>query len=186
MWDKEKLLEAAQSQVNPKRFTHILGVVETATRLANTIGVDPNIAEVAAILHDYCKAWTPERLKETILAYNDTNWLSYPTPTWHAPAAYYTIQEEFGIMDHDLLNAIYYHTTGRAKMSPLEKVIWVADYIEPNRNFPGVEQARDLVKIGIDDALRFGLKETIRHLTEQEQLIHPLTLDAYNYYLNRR
>lgn len=186
MWNKEKLLEATEKQVNPNRFTHILGVIETAIELAQAFGVDSNKAEIAAILHDYCKAWSPERLKETLLAHNDTNWLSYPVPTWHAPAAVYTVQHEFGIMDSDLLNAIYYHTTGRKNMSLLEKVIWVADYIEPNRNFPGVELARELVKTDLDAALCYGLTHTIRHLAEREQPIHPLTIEAYNYYQSRR
>lgn len=186
MWTKERLLEEAQKQVKQMRFTHILGVIETAIQLSKQFEVDPDQAEIAAILHDYCKAWGVERMKEVLLAHNDSSWLSYPAQTWHAPAAVYVIRKEFGIIDHDVLTSIYYHTTGRAGMSPLEKVIWVADYIEPNREFPGVEQARQLAETDLDAALRYGLTQTIEHLVVREQPIHPLTIEAYNYYQNRR
>ncbi len=186
MWTKERLLEEVEKQVKPSRFTHILGVIDTAVELANENGVDHEKAEIAAVLHDYCKAWSPERMKEILLAHNDSSWLSYPAVTWHAPAAMYVVRQEFGIMDHELLTAIYYHTTGRAGMSPLEKILWVADYIEPNRDFPGVEEAREFAITDLDAALRLGLRQTIMHLIEREQPIHPLTVEAYNYYQIRR
>lgn len=183
MWNKEDLLAAAQKQVKAARFTHIVGVIETSTQLAQQYGVDTDQAEVAAILHDFCKAWSPEQLKRVLLSQCDSSWLSYPTPTWHAPAARYVVSSELEINDIEILNAIYYHTTGRANMSPLERIIWVADYIEPNRNFPGVEIARELAQNDLNAALSFGLKQTIQHLLELGQQIHPLTIEAYNHYL---
>jgi predicted HD superfamily hydrolase involved in NAD metabolism len=183
MWNKQELLLKTEQQVNQKRFTHILGVIETAVKLATQVGADPEKAEVAAILHDYCKAWSKDRLKEVLLAHNDVNWLEYPAVLWHAPAAVYVARESLGIDDPEILNAIYYHTTGRANMTLLEKVIWIADYIEPNRDFPGVEQARKLADTGLNEALRYGLGQTITHLVEKGFPIYPLTIEAYNYYI---
>lgn len=182
MWTKEDLLKKTEAQVKGERFTHILGVIDTAIRLAHRFGVDPEKAEIAAILHDYCKAWDVERMKESLLAHNDSSWLSYSAVLWHSPVAMYVAREEFQIDDLELLYAIYYHTTGRAAMTPLEKVIWVADYIEPNRNFPGVEQARALAEDNLDQALLFGLSQTIKYLVDKGQAIYPLTFEAYNYY----
>lgn len=185
MWNKEILLEATRKQVKDARFNHILGVIDTAKQLARNNMVDVEAAEVAAILHDYCKAWSAEQLKEILITNQDSSWLDYPLQTWHAPAAFYIAQQQFGIMEHDLLHAIYYHTTGRARMSPLEQVLWVADYIEPNRVFPGVETARALASEQLDAALRFGLIQTMQYLVEHQQRVHPLTLEAYNYYMRR-
>lgn len=186
MWDKAKLMEEARKQVNPARFHHIMGVVETARLLAAKYGVDVDKAEVAAILHDYCKSWSKEQLQGLLLAHEDSAWLNFPHQTWHAPAAFYVVQQEFGITDGSILDAIYYHTTGKAQMTTIAKVIWVADYIEPHRHFVGVEQARVLAEDNIDDALSFGLSQTILHLVERKQSIHPLTVEAYNYYHTRR
>lgn len=186
MWSIDSLLAEVKGQVNPNRFQHILGVIDTAKKLAQQVGVDVTKAEIAAILHDYCKEWRKEELQNILINHLDTHWLSYSMATWHAPVGAYVAQQKFDIIDCDIFNAIYFHTTGRARMSLLEKVIWVADYIEPGRSFPGVEVARDLAKVSLDEALCYGLKSTIQYLTNREQTIHPYTFEAYNYYLNRR
>lgn len=186
MWTIEQLLAETQKQVKPSRFNHILGVVNTAKSLAKEVGIDVDQAEIAAILHDFCKEWSKEKLQNILIEHHDTDWLSYSAVTWHAPVAAYIAGQQFGIHDCDVFNAIYFHTTGRAHMSLLEKVIWVADYIEPNRDFTGVEVARDLAKVSLDEALCYGLHSTIQYLMSKQQSIHPYTFEAYNYYVNRR
>jgi predicted HD superfamily hydrolase involved in NAD metabolism len=84
------------------------------------------------------------------------------------------------VTDPEILQAVRYHTTGRAGMSLLEKVVCVADYIEPNRNFPGVEDIRSLAEQDLNEALAVALGGTIRFLIEQRKTVYPLTLIAYN------
>ena len=95
-------------------------------------------------------------------------------------------KREYQIKDEDILNAIRYHTTGRANMSLLEKVVFIADYIEPNREkFEGLEEARRLAYLDLDMAMKFILEETIAFVKERGRLLHPLSLEALEYYKNR-
>lgn len=182
MWEKEDYLQQVKAQVKEKRFKHILGVMETAVELAKAYGADPKKAEIAAILHDFCKEWPLEEMRKILEQHQDLLWLQYSPVLWHAPVATYVVKERFQLEDQEILDSIYYHTTGRAGMSLLEEVIWVADYIEPGRSFDGVEEARKLAKKDIQDAMRFGLKQTIYDLLEREEAIFPLTFEAYNHY----
>lgn len=184
MWKKEEYLQEARAQVKEKRFRHILGVAETAVSLAKAYGADPEKAEVAGILHDYCKEWPVEKMRGVLTQHQDLMWLRFSPVLWHAPVAAYVVRERFGISDSGILDAIYYHTTGRAGMSLLEEVVWIADYIEPARSFDGVEEARRLAQRSLKEAIRYGLKETILHLLEKEERIYPLTFEAYNDYFS--
>ena len=95
-------------------------------------------------------------------------------------------KREYKIKDEDILNAIRYHTTGRAGMSVLEKIVFIADYIEPNREqFEGLDEARRLAYLDLDMAMRFILEQTIEFVKERGRLLHPLSLEALEYYKNR-
>ncbi|CCQ93704.1 conserved hypothetical protein [[Clostridium] ultunense Esp] len=183
MWSKEELLRKTKEQVKEKRFNHILGVVKTAADLAERFGADPEKAEIAAILHDYCKEWPVERLRNLLIKHEDLLWLRFSPVLWHAPAAAYVAREEFQIGDQEIFDAIYYHTTGRAGMSLLDEVIWLADYVEPGRDFEGVEEARRLTVKSLAEGMRFGLKHSIAYLLKKEEAIYPLTFEAYNHYM---
>lgn len=103
-------------------------------------------------------------------------------PFWAAEVA----KREYKIKDEDILNAIRYHTTGRAGMSVLEKIVFIADYIEPNREqFEGLDEARRLAYLDLDMAMRFILEQTIEFVKERGRLLHPLSLEALEYYKNR-
>lgn len=179
--DREKLLAQIRSQMNQKRYDHTLGVAASARELANRYGADPDKAELAGLLHDYCKCWPVEKLRE-ILVRNDLpqELLEADKELWHAFAGAIVIQQELGVTDPDLLQAVRYHTTGRQNMSLLEKVVCVADYIEPNRSFPGVEEIRERAEKNLEDALAFALGGTIAHLIEKSRPVYVLTLLAYN------
>jgi len=182
LWtDREALLAQVRAQMHEKRYQHTLGVAESARRLAERYGADPKKAELAGFVHDYCKCWPVERMRQILIRHDyPQDLLHGEKELWHAFAGAIVIQSELGITDPEVLQAVRYHTTGRPGMSLLEKVVCVADYIEPNRSFPGVEQIRELAEKNLDEALAAALGGTIRFLIEQRKTVYPLTLEAYN------
>ncbi|HEK9101444.1 bis(5'-nucleosyl)-tetraphosphatase (symmetrical) YqeK [Bacillus pfraonensis] len=179
--NREKALEIVKQQMHEKRYIHTIGVMETAIELAKLYGVDEKKAETAAIFHDYAKC-RPIQEMEDIIKQEELpkDLLHYNKELWHAPVGAYLVEKEVGITDTEILQAITYHTSGHEKMTMLDKVIYVADYIEPGRKFPGVEEARKLAKEDINKALLFALKRTIQFLMEKDQTIYPLTFQTYN------
>ncbi|RKQ88903.1 bis(5'-nucleosyl)-tetraphosphatase (symmetrical) YqeK [Brockia lithotrophica] len=186
MVDLDRIRNEVFSELSPRRRRHVEGVVATSLRFAERLGVDRSKAELAALLHDMCKEWPPERQAEVLRRHRDTLWLDYDANLWHAPCASYIARERFGVEDPLVLEAVYYHTTGRAAMSPLDLVLWVADYVEPSRDFPGVEAARALAEVDLYAAFCHGVRETILELAWEEEKIFPLALDAYNACVRRR
>jgi predicted HD superfamily hydrolase involved in NAD metabolism len=144
-------LNRTREQFSLSRWEHTIRVVETAAILAKRFGADTEKVDTAAILHDYCKFWTAESLIFAIKQYNlSPDLLLYNQELWHGPVAAQVVQTEFGIDDQEIIDAIYYHTTGRPQMSLVEKVVFLADYIEPARQFPGVDVVRRLAENQLD------------------------------------
>ncbi|MBA4493077.1 bis(5'-nucleosyl)-tetraphosphatase (symmetrical) YqeK [Paenactinomyces guangxiensis] len=179
--EREFLLQATKKQLTPARWEHTLRVSETAAELARREGVDPDRAEVAGILHDYCKFWETDELVSWIKkCHLPEDLLSYHKELWHAPVGAEVIREELHITDEDILNAVRYHTSGRPGMSKLEKIIFLADYIEPGRRFPGVDEVRELAKTDLDQAVLQAMNNSIVFLIQRGQKVYPLTLLARN------
>ncbi|BCB39374.1 HAD superfamily hydrolase [Bacillus cereus] len=179
--NREEALHIVKQQMHEKRYIHTIGVMETAIELAKLYGVDEKKAEVAAIFHDYAKCRAISEMEEIIKGEDlPKDLLCYNKELWHAPVGAYLVEKEVGITDPEILQAITYHTSGHEKMTMLDKVIYVADYIEPGRKFPGVEEARKLAYADINQALLFALKRTIQFLMEKNQTIYPLTFQTYN------
>jgi predicted HD superfamily hydrolase involved in NAD metabolism len=177
----EALREATRRQMPEKRWNHTLGVVETAVRLAERYGADTAKAELAALLHDYAKAWPVSRQEQVIREQGlPQDLLEYDKELWHAHAGAWAVRSEHGIEDEEVLDAIRYHTSGRERMTLLDKIICLADYIEPGRDFPGVDRIRELAESSLEEALVAGFDSTIRHLIEQGKRIYPLTVIARN------
>lgn len=180
-YSREALIEAVSAQMPDKRWKHTLGVMESSIQLAEQYGADPERAETAAILHDVAKYWPVERMRE-IIEQNDLNLdlLRYDKQMWHAEVGAFVAEKEYGITDPDILNAIRFHTSGREDMSLLEKIVCLADYIEPGRDFPGVDKIRKLAKVSLEDGLVAGFDSTISLLLEKRRGIFPLTVLARN------
>ncbi|MGA9173830.1 MAG: bis(5'-nucleosyl)-tetraphosphatase (symmetrical) YqeK [Thermoactinomyces sp.] len=177
----ELLLQATKEQLPQQRWEHTLRVTETAIGLAKRFKADERKAEVAAILHDYCKFWPDEELVRWIEERGlPEDLLQFNKELWHAPVGAEVAEVRFGIRDEDILNAIRYHTSGRPQMSLLEKIIFLADYIEPGRRFPGVDEVRRMAESDLDRALLAALDNTIVFLIERRQKVYPLTLHARN------
>ncbi|GEB31890.1 MULTISPECIES: bis(5'-nucleosyl)-tetraphosphatase (symmetrical) YqeK [Brevibacillus] len=185
--NREELLARIRAQMHEKRFNHTLGVAQSARNLAVRYGADPDKAELAGLLHDYCKCWPVEKMFEILVRHDmPTELLEGEKELWHAFAGAIVIQTDLGVTDTDILQAVRYHTTGRAGMSLLEKVVCVADYIEPNRIFPGVDEIRALAEKNLDQALALALGGTIQFLIEKQKTVYPLTLIAYNDLVSRK
>ena len=171
--------------LNPNRVAHVLGCRDTAVELAKHWGADVTDAARAGILHDITKALdgplqlTLCREYGTIL---DEFGNKYPK-TLHALTGSLVAERIFG-ENEAVVSAICHHTTGKADMNLLEKIIYVADYMEPNRNFPGVEKLRELAFTDMDAALKLGLEMTLEHLKRQGAEVSPESRDALAW-LNR-
>jgi predicted HD superfamily hydrolase involved in NAD metabolism len=179
---KEKLL----TRVSEKRYLHSLEVANYAVELAKRFNADPVKAEAIGILHDYCKDWESAALAEFIKTHSElpNDLLEHNEELWHGPVASIVIQEELEITDPEIISAVRYHTTGRVQMSDQEKIICLADYIEPNRNFDGVEQIRLLAEHDLNLATLAVFDGAINFLLRKKSRIYPLTLEARNYLLS--
>ncbi|MGO4968536.1 bis(5'-nucleosyl)-tetraphosphatase (symmetrical) YqeK [Bacillus paralicheniformis] len=184
---REEALACVQEQLTEQRYIHTVGVMETAVKLAERFGADVKKAEIAAIFHDYAKFRPKEEMKQIILnGGGPLEVLDFHHELWHAPAGAALVKTEVGITDEDILSAIRFHTSGRPNMTLLEKVIYVADYIEPGRRFPGVEEVRTLAEEDLDLALIQALKNTMIFLISKNQAVYPETVATYNALVNDR
>ncbi|NPC93388.1 HD domain-containing protein [Bacillus sp. WMMC1349] len=178
---RDEALACVKKQLTEARYTHTIRVMETAIELANRFGADVNKAETAAIFHDYAKFRPKEEMKQMIVSEGESlEVLDFHPELWHAPAGAILVKKEVGITDEDVLSAIKYHTYGRSNMTLLEKVIYVADYIEPGRSFSGIEDVRTLAETDLDLALIQALKNTIIFLLTKNQAVFPKTIATYN------
>lgn len=179
--DRDAALRIVKEQLTEHRYTHTIGVMETALELAKLYDEDERKVELAAIFHDYAKFRPKDEMKEIIIRQGlPSDLLLFNEELWHAPVGAYLVETEVGITDRDILDAIRYHTSGRPNMTVLEKIIYVADYIEPGRHFPGVDEVRELVKESLDKALIKSIQNTIIFLMKKNQPIYPNTFLTYN------
>lgn len=180
-YSREALIEAVSAQMPDKRWKHTLGVMQSSVQLAERYGADPQRAETAAILHDVAKYWPVERMRKLIIDNGLTQeLLLHDKQLWHAEVGAFVAEKEYGIGDAEVLNAIRFHTSGRVGMGLLEKVVCLADYIEPGRDFPGVEQIRKMSKASLEEGLIAGFDSTISLLLEKRRIVFPLTVLARN------
>ncbi|MBM7620342.1 putative HD superfamily hydrolase involved in NAD metabolism [Bacillus tianshenii] len=179
--NREKALRIVREKLTERRYIHTIGVMETSIVLAKKYGVDENKAELAAIFHDYAKFRDKEEMRNIILDQNmPQDLLTHHDELWHAPVGAYLVEKEVGITDKEVLEAIKCHTSGKINMTTLDKVLYVADYIEPGRDFPGVEEVRESAESSLDIALIQAMKNTISYLLKRNQPVYPDTFHAYN------
>ncbi len=164
------------------RMAHVIGCSQTARRLAIRYGADPDAAQRAGILHDVTKAldgWDQLRLCEKYGIILDDFEREHPK-LLHAVTGAAVAQEVFGEAP-EVVQAIRWHTSGKANMTTLEKIIYVADYMEPNRDFPGVEKLRQLADTDLDAALYLGLEMAVCHVREQGEIVGRHSLEAMEF-----
>ncbi|MBP3651967.1 MAG: nicotinate-nucleotide adenylyltransferase [Clostridia bacterium] len=176
---KDEILEHLRKNLKPARMKHTMGVAETAVRLAERFGIDPVRAEFAALLHDCAKYMPLEEMQSLVKKYiPDTDELELEAVSvLHAPAGAVYAAQEFGIRDPEILSAIRKHTLGDVSMSPLEALIYTADFIEPGReDFPGLAEARQLAETDIYRAMCKCAQLTNEHVKSQGRRPHPRSL----------
>lgn len=179
--DIEEALATIKKALSTERYDHTVRVLDVAKRLVSHYDICKKDVELAVVFHDYAKEMNEDELKQYIIEYKiDENLLSYNRELWHGPVAAHIVQHQFGITNKSILNAIYYHTTGRANMDNVELTLFVADYIEPNRNFSGLEEVREIAYINLHEAALLTLKNTIPYLIKKGATIFPDTFHAYN------
>ncbi|HEM5988814.1 TPA: bis(5'-nucleosyl)-tetraphosphatase (symmetrical) YqeK [Streptococcus suis] len=183
-FDRQALLEKIRVAMKPARFQHVLGVEQAALVLADQYGCDPKKASLAALLHDYAKEVEDQVFLDLIAKYNlDKDLLNWDNNIWHGVVGAYKIAEDFGLKDEEIFQAIQRHTIGAGQMTLLDKVLYVADYIEPNRDFPGVDEARRIARESLDKAVAYETAQTISYLAKKGIPIYPQTLETYNGYV---
>lgn len=175
------LLDKIKHRMPLRRYEHTKGVATTAVHLAKKYGEDPDKAEIAGILHDVVKFAEKDWLKQHIIS-EEMNplLLNFHHELWHAPVGSFVAKTEFHIEDEDILHAIQYHTTGRAGMSNLEKIIYISDMIEPSRNFPGIERLREIAEVDLEEAMISCVTHSITFLIEKKQPVFPDSFHCYN------
>ena len=177
----EEIVAKQKSMMDQKRFEHCIGVSETSRKLARLNNYDEDKAALAGFIHDYAKQIPNEEFIKVIKKENfDPDLLNYNRAIWHGIVGTYFIKRDLKIEDEEILTAIYRHTTADNEMTTLDKIVFVADFIEPHRAFPGVEEARKVAFNNLDDGVGFELAHTLDFLVKNRQKIYPKTLKAYN------
>jgi predicted HD superfamily hydrolase involved in NAD metabolism len=188
MWQEERIKKYIKDQLNEARFIHSLGVMDTSEKLATFYGADPYKARIAGLCHDCAKKLS----RNELINIAEKNEGKVEEIYLHAPQLLHGLvgahisKNVFGIHDEDILNSIKYHTTGRKGMSLLEKIIYISDYIEPSRNFRGVNELRKLTYIDLDKVLLKSFDDTITYTISRGSLLHIDTIEARNYILYKK
>ena len=171
-----------KSMMSENRYNHCVNVSKEAVKLAKRYGGDEEKAAVAGILHDITKEMPKEEqlqiMHDSGIILDDIQ--KNAPKLWHGISGSVYIKKHFGIEDEDILNAICYHTTGRAGMSLLEKIIFVADFTSEERTYKGVATMRKKSRKSLEDAMLYGFKFTFSDLSSRELAIHPDELACYN------
>ena len=192
-WRLVEIIEKLRKEVkralktDKMRFRHTIGVADTAACLASRYGIDMQKAYISGLLHD-CAKCVPDEKKIAECRQNDITITDseYKSPyLLHSKLGAFYARTQYGINDTDILEAITWHTTGHPDMTMLEKIVFVADYIEPYRNkAANLDKIRYLAFTNIDDAILHILNDTINYLKENDKPIDGITLETYNFYKN--
>ncbi len=174
---------AIRGLLGDKRYKHSLCVSRMAVHLAHRYGADEKRAETAGILHDIMKDLPREEQKKLLRKYElPLTEVEQNTPKlWHAILGAEYIRRELGVTDPEILEAVRYHTTGRENMTLLDKILFVADFISDDRDYPGVDEMRKAAKNSLEEAMIDGIAYTVKDLAEAKRPIHPDTIAAYNH-----
>ena len=182
MWNEHKIIDYLQKNLTPERYDHSLSVRDTSIALAHHYKADANNARLAGLAHDCAKNMEDEKILYTIekFGYNIEGIYKRTPNLMHGLAGAIVAKHIMDIEDEDVLNSIRFHTTGRKNMSILEKIIYIADYIEPMRDFPGVDELRKLAYVNLDEVLLLSFDNTIKYVIEKGMLLHLDTIEARN------
>ena len=186
---REKIVDELRKTLKAKRFEHTMGVTYTAACLAMRYGADQEKARTAGLLHDCAKYLSPKekisgckRFGLSVSEFEEKN-----PELLHAKLGACIAREQYGIDDPEILSAITWHTTGKPGMSLLDKILYIADYMEPNRDqAPNLAKVRSIAFKDLDECLFLILKDTVAYLSGRKITIDPITFETYEYYKSLR
>lgn len=178
---REQLIDTMEETLSKRRFKHVMRVEKTALKLAELYKVDMEKVSIAAIAHDYAKEKPDEEMRDLIISENlDLDMLQYGSNIWHGSLGSVLMKNEYNIEDEEILEAIRWHTIGSPRMCKVAQVIYVADFIEPNRSFKGVEEARELAEIDLNETIAYITRHTLSNLIRNKTKIYPKAIETYN------
>lgn len=180
---RDKMIYKLKKTLDAQRFEHTLGVEETARKMALMFGADVEKASLAGLLHDCAKCMTLAQMVKAARHLPLDPVMKESKALMHAVAGMCIAQTVYGVTDPEVLGAIRWHTTGRPGMTQLEKIIYLADVIEPNRKpYPGLEELREACLTDLDEALLMALRMSLEHVRQQGKTLHSDTMAALAYY----
>ncbi|QAT49763.1 HD domain-containing protein [Caproiciproducens sp. NJN-50] len=179
----ESYQSAIRTLLGDQRYEHSVCVSRAAAQLARRYGADEKKAETAGILHDIMKDLPREEQRNLMDRYGIrlTEVERCAPKLWHAMLGAEYIRRELGVTDPEILQAVRYHTTGRENMTLLDKILFIADFISDDRDYPGVERMREAARNSLEEAMIAGIVFTIKDLADAKRPIHPDTIAAYNH-----
>lgn len=177
----DEIIAKEKANMDDKRFQHCVRVSQTSRKLAQLNHYDEDKAALAGFVHDYAKQVPVSEYIQAIKNENfDQDLLNWNRSIWHGIVGTYFIKRDLKIKDPEILQAVWKHTTADVTMSTLDKIVFMADFIEPGRKFPGVDVARKITYDNLDKGVGYQLAHTLAFLIQQRKKIYPKTLAAYN------
>ena len=176
---REKMAYRLKKELDAARYAHTLGVEKTAREMAEKFGVDEEKAALAGLLHDCAKCMPLSQMTKAAKNEKLVPLMKVSYGLFHAVGRGQVAQDVNDVHDPEVLGAIRWHTTGHANMTKLEKIVYLADMIEPNRKpYPGLEALRKLCMTDLDEAMHMALLMSLDHVREQGKPLHPDTMAA--------
>lgn len=178
----EQIKEKLKSRLLPQHYDHCVRTAEAAVRMAQAFGVNKEKAHIAGLLHDYARSMSSGELiseaKRLGIGINPVE-MAFPY-LLHAQIGARLIETDLGIMDKEIIDAVEKHTLGSTSMTPLAKIIYVADMIEPGRPYEGLDALRRIALDDLDEVFREAYIHSLEYLIRARKLIHPLTVEVWN------
>lgn len=186
-YSDQQLIDIIRKRLSPQRWEHSLQVAEIARQMAENYGGDSAKAYRTGLLHDYAKGLSGQELLEVA---EPNGLIQHPVDRQvpdllHAPVGAWLVEQELGCDDREILAAIASHTLGEVGMSTLAEIIFLADMIEPGRDYPGLERLTCLAMRDLREGMLFAYDTTIRYCIQQGRIIHPRSVEVRNYYLQQ-
>lgn len=178
---RETIINRVRDVISEKRFEHVLRVEQRAIELAEIYGADVESVSIAALTHDFAKEQPDQEMRDTIISENmDLELLNYGNNIWHGPVGAVLVKKQLRVSDDEILEAIRNHTIGSPNMGLIEKIIYIADFTEPNRAFEEAEEAHRKSQESLDQAIAYITRHTIKNLIKQREKIYPKAIETYN------
>ena len=180
-----ELEEFMKTSLKPARYTHSLGVEKMARELAEIYGADSEKAAFAGRYHDIAKCFTPDVMNKYVRDFGLDEMYIDNNPLAHSKVAACILENEFGVKDEEVLDAVRSHTTGRGNMSLLEEIVYVSDAIEENRSYPELKALQERARTDIDGACLFIMDYTLDSLAKKGRVPDRDTVEARQYIIDK-